>query len=60
MVTTVGEIKKAMAILADIIETSPHGEKYWPIFERLERELAVKVNRAERLAAAKAAVNDII
>jgi len=56
MTATVPQIKKAMADLADIIETSPRGDKYWPIFERLERELASMDTRSARLAAARAAV----
>lgn len=55
MTATVTDIKKAMADLADIIETSPHGDKYWPIFERLERELATRDTRSARLAAARQA-----
>jgi hypothetical protein len=45
-----------MADLAGIIEASPVGDKYWPIFERLERELATRDTRAERLAAARRAI----
>ena len=55
MTATPQDIKRAMADLAGIIETSPHGDKYWPIFERLERELATQDTRAARLAAAKRA-----
>lgn len=54
MTATVPQIRQAMADLAGIIETSPHGDKYWPIFERLERELANRDTRAARLAAARA------
>lgn len=54
--TTVPQIRKAMADLAVIIETSPRGDKYWPIFERLERELSSRDTRAARLASARAAV----
>jgi hypothetical protein len=54
--TTVPQIREAMATLAGIIEASPTGDKYWPIFERLERELSSRDTRAARLAAAKAAV----
>lgn len=53
MTATVPQIRQAMADLAGIIETSPHGDKYWPIFERLERELANRDTRAARLAAAR-------
>ena len=56
MTVTVQQIRKAMADLAGIIETSPDGDKYWPIFERLERELSTRDTRAARLAAARAAV----
>lgn len=56
MTATVTDIRKAMADLAGIIETSPVGDRYWPIFERLERELATRDTRAERLAAARRAV----
>jgi hypothetical protein len=56
MTATVQQIKKAMADLAAIIETSPRGDRAWPIFERLERELATRDTRAARLAAARAAV----
>lgn len=56
MTATVPQIKRAMADLAGIIETSSNGEAYWPIFERLERELAVRDTRSARLAAARQAV----
>ncbi|MBY5863239.1 hypothetical protein [Rhizobium leguminosarum] len=56
MTATVTDIRKAMADLAAIIEASPVGDKYWPIFERLEREIATRDTRAERLAAARRAV----
>ncbi|WP_085044306.1 hypothetical protein [Ensifer aridi] len=56
MTATVPQIRKAMADLAGIIETSPNGDTYWPIFERLERELASRDTRAARLAAARMAV----
>jgi len=52
--TSVTQIREAMADLAHIIETSPAGDKYWPIFDRLERELASRDTRSARLAAAKA------
>ena len=52
MAVTVDQIKRAMALLANIIETAPEGEVYWPIFERLERELVLRENRAARLKAA--------
>lgn len=56
MAVTADQIRKAMAQLAEIIERSPFGDRYWPYFERLERELALRVDRAARLAKAKAAV----
>jgi len=56
MTATVPQIKKAMADLAVIIETFPNGDRAWPIFERLERELATRDTRAARLAAARMAV----
>lgn len=56
MTATVAQIKTALADLAGIIETSPNGDRYWPIFERLERELASRDTRAARLAAARQAV----
>lgn len=59
MTSTVSQIKKAMADLAQIIETSPRGEAYWPIFERLERELSTRDTRSARLAAARLAVHEV-
>lgn len=58
MTASVTDIKRAMADLAGIIEKSPVGDKYWPIFERLERELASRDTRSARLAAAKAAMSE--
>lgn len=55
MAVTVQQIRKAMADLATIIETAPEGEKYWPWFERLERKLALREGRKERLEAARVA-----
>lgn len=57
---TLEDICIAMAQLAAIIERSPHGEKYWPIFERLEREKEARESRSHRLAAAKAAAADLV
>ncbi|MFS8052334.1 hypothetical protein QD357_05850 [Rhizobium sp. BR 317] len=54
MTVTIDQIRQTMAILAEFIERSPNGEKAWPIFERLERELALREDRAARLAKAKA------
>lgn len=53
MKSEIEQIRKAMADLAVIIEKSPDGYKCWPIFERLENELAKRESRAERLALAK-------
>lgn len=58
MTVTVAQIKTAMGVVATAIETRPEGEKYWPIFERLERELVAREGRASRLAAARAAVQE--
>ena len=55
MTATVPQIKKTLADLATIIETAPDGEKYWPLFDRMERELAMRDTRSARLAAARAA-----
>ena len=44
-------IKKATSAAAYIV--TEHGEKYWPIFERLERELNEKNSRLERLRSFK-------
>lgn len=54
MSVTIDQIRHAMAILANVIETHPDGEKAWPIFERLERELAMRQDREARLKAALA------
>lgn len=56
MTLTVPQIKQTLADLATIIETAPDGEKYWPLFDRMERELAAREGRNARLAAARAAV----
>jgi hypothetical protein len=53
---TVEQIREGMATIAQIIDEEPSGEKLWPIFERLERELAARTDRKERLAAARATV----
>lgn len=50
---SVAQIRDSMAKLADIIERSADGDKYWPIFERLESELASRDTRSARLAAAR-------
>jgi len=56
MPLTIQQIRKTMANLATIIETALDGQKYWPLFERLERELATRLDRSARLAAAHGAV----
>ncbi|WP_234836364.1 hypothetical protein [Sinorhizobium meliloti] len=53
MKITVDQIRRAMRDLAGIIDMSPDGERYWPIFERLERELVTREDRAARLKAAR-------
>lgn len=45
-------IRVALKQLSGIMQKSRYAEKYWPIFERLERELALRVDRAARLKAA--------
>lgn len=47
-VVTSGDIKQGMAIMADLI--SSYGDAYWPFFEHLEKELAKRKTRSERLA----------
>ena len=41
------EIENAMATVARVIEL--HGDAYWPILERLERELTERRTKAARL-----------
>jgi len=48
---TYERLVKARATLATIIET--HGDRYWPLFERLDEECAQYEKRNERLATAK-------
>ena len=54
MALTIQQIRKCLADLATIIETTPEGEKCWPLFERMERELALAQSRKARLDAARA------
>jgi len=54
---SIEQIRQAMAIVARIIETHPDGEKAWPWFERLERELATRGDRAARITAARSTVS---
>lgn len=44
------DIEVALRSVAQLIEA--YGDKYWPIFERLEQELEARQSRAERLRAA--------
>jgi hypothetical protein len=46
-VYTDDEIENAMAIVARVIEL--YGDAYWPILERLERELTERRAKAARL-----------
>lgn len=41
------EIKAALQSVAQLIDA--HGEKYWPVFERLENELMERNSRSQRL-----------
>lgn len=50
----IADIEKALTYLAELIQTRPEGEAYWPIFERLERERDVRISRQERLQSARA------
>lgn len=50
---TLDNVDKALAGLADIIEQDPDGDKYWPLFERLERMRDKLVSRKRRLTAAR-------
>ncbi|SOC42480.1 hypothetical protein SAMN05892877_11022 [Rhizobium subbaraonis] len=53
-VVTEKQIREGMATLARIMQEHPNGEKFWPLFERLERELALCQSKKSRLAAALA------
>lgn len=50
---TEAQIRTGLAQLACIMQSHPRGEKLWPLFERLERELADAIDRKSRLAAAR-------
>jgi hypothetical protein len=50
---TLEQIDVAMAQLAELIERSPEGNAYWPIFDRLEREREHAGGRVGRLEAAR-------
>ena len=43
------DIEKGLRILARIIGL--YGDRYWPLFDRLEQELSERRSRAERLSA---------
>lgn len=43
------EIENSLTSLARLIDR--YGDAYWPVFERLERELRVRQERHERLSA---------
>lgn len=43
------EIENSLSSLARLIDR--YGDAYWPVFERLERELRVRKERRERLSA---------
>lgn len=49
MSVTDADIQRALKTAARIIDR--YGDVYWPLFERLERELAVRRSRASRLQA---------
>ena len=53
-VVTETDIKTALRSVA--ILTDLYGDKYWPIFERLEKELEARHSRRSRLAAV---LNDV-
>ncbi len=44
------DLKQAMTIAAKIINL--YGDKYWPLFDRLESELEKRKNRKSKLRAA--------
>ena len=44
---SIKELEKAVATAADVVRY--HGDKYWPIFERVERELVERRSREDRL-----------
>ncbi|KQU79845.1 hypothetical protein ASD00_36180 [Ensifer sp. Root31] len=51
---TEDDLREAMANCALIMEQESWGDKLWPIFERLERELEAMRSKTDRLAAARA------
>lgn len=52
---TRARIERALEIIAAIV-TGPEGDAYLPIFERLERELAVLDAKTDALARARAMI----
>lgn len=48
-----------MASVAEAIEKTPRGQMYWPTFERLELELATRLDRQERLDKARSAIRAV-
>lgn len=42
------DIESALKSVAQLIDA--HGEKYWPVFERLENELVERKSRSQRLS----------
>lgn len=44
----IADIEKATKIAASVVKN--YGEKYWPLFARLERELEERKSRSNRLA----------
>lgn len=44
---SISRIENALKVLAQLIET--YGDAYWPLFERLEKELTARQSRQARL-----------
>lgn len=49
----IAAIENALSYLAELIETRPEGDAYWPIFDRLDRERELRLSRVERLRSAE-------
>jgi hypothetical protein len=49
---TLDQLKRARATMAELIQA--HGEKYWPLFQRLDEACRDRESRAKRLADAMA------
>lgn len=45
---SLGDLRKATEKMARIVEI--YGDKYWPLFDRLDRELRQREERSQRLA----------